>query len=391
MRNLGNNFHLALVRICTRRYCQQLFAILFFAIVAHWHLGAHAQDIVIGQSAPLTGGNADLGNDIRNGALAYFNKINAAGGVGGKKIRLITLDDKNDAKTAGENAKLLIEREKALALFGFASATVSLPAMPHVIANKVPFFAPFTGADTIRKQNDHVFTIRATYADEIQKIIGFWGSLGVTKVMVLHYDDTVGKQNFQTVANALSEFGAKPTSLPLKRNTDVTPANIQAIIAEEPKLILATTLAAPIVQIKKQLLAKNKPYPITSLSFASLSQIVKGLGEQSAGITVSVTVPAPRLVEIPIVAECQAAWAAAQMPDKLSTTALEACIAAKVLVESLRKAGKEPTRESLQRSLSSIGRIDVGDHVINFKNGSRHGGIFVDIGIIRRNGEVRTS
>lgn len=351
---------------------------------------AGAADIVIGQSAPLTGGNAELGNDIRNGALAYFAKVNAAGGINGSKIRLVTLDDKNDAKTAGENAKQLIQNEKAVALFGFASATVSLPAMPHVIANKVPFFAPFTGADTIRKQNDFVYTIRATYADEIEKIIGFWGPLGVTKVLVLHYDDEVGRQNYQTVARALEKFGTIPTALALKRNTDVSAENIKAVIAASPKLILATTLALPIVQITKLLNTQNKPIPITSLSFASLSQITKGLGESAAGITVSLTVPSPNQLEIPVVGECREAWTAAGLPGSLTTTSLESCIAAKVLVDSLRRAGKDVTRASLQRTLSSLAKVDAGGFVMNFRDGSNHGGVFVDIAVIRRNGELRT-
>ncbi len=350
-----------------------------------------AADIVIGQSAPLTGGNAELGNDIRRGANAYFQKINEAGGVNGNKIRFVTLDDKNDAKTAGENAKTLIQNEKAIALFGFASATVSLPAMPHVLANKVPFFAPFTGADTIRKQNDFVYTVRATYSDEIQKIINFWGPLGITRVLVLHYDDEVGRQNYQTVAKELVKFGQTPSALALKRNTDVSQDNIKALIAADPKIILATTLATPIVQISKMLQAQNKPYPITSLSFASLSQITKGLGEGAAGITVSLTVPAPNQRDIAVVAECQAAWLQAKEIGSLSTTALEACIAAKVLIETLRKAGKEPSRESLQKALATLGRVDVGGFVMNFRNGFNHGGIFVDIAVIRRNGEVRTS
>jgi branched-chain amino acid transport system substrate-binding protein len=96
-----------------------------------------------------------------------------------------------------------------------------------------------------------------------------------------------------------------------------------------------------------------------------------------------------------VVAECQAAWLAAKEPGALSTTALEACIAAKVLVEALRKAsnavGKEPTRDSLQKALATLGRVDVGGFVMNFRNGFNHGGIFVDIAVIRRNGEVRTS
>ena len=81
-------------------------------------------EIVVGQSAPLTGGNAELGLDIRNGALAYFKKINDAGGINGNKIKLVTLDDKNDAKASGENTKKLIVDEKVVALFGYASSTL---------------------------------------------------------------------------------------------------------------------------------------------------------------------------------------------------------------------------------------------------------------------------
>ena len=117
---------------------------------------AFAADIVVGQSAPLSGGNADLGKDIRNGALAYFKKVNDAGGIGGSPIKLVTLDDKNDTKLAAENTAKLVNEENVVALFGYASSTLSVPAMPMVAEKKVPFFAPFTGADTIRKQNDYL-------------------------------------------------------------------------------------------------------------------------------------------------------------------------------------------------------------------------------------------
>ena len=108
--------------------------------------------IVVGQSAPLTGSNAEIGKDIRDGALAYFKKVNDAGGINGKQIQLVSIDDKNDRKTAGANAVKLVNEQNAVALFGFASATLSLDAMPIVKEKKVPFFAPFTGADAIHKQ-----------------------------------------------------------------------------------------------------------------------------------------------------------------------------------------------------------------------------------------------
>jgi ABC-type branched-subunit amino acid transport system substrate-binding protein len=87
--------------------------------------------------------------------------VNDAGGVNGKKIELVSLDDKNDRKTAGANAVKLVNEQNAVALFGFASATLSLDAMPIVKEKKVPFFAPFTGADAIHKQNNMVFVMRA--------------------------------------------------------------------------------------------------------------------------------------------------------------------------------------------------------------------------------------
>lgn len=362
---------------------------LLVVVATTYAMFAGAQDIVIGQSAPLTGGNAALGNDIRNGALAYFNKVNAAGGVNGRQIKLVTLDDRNDAKLSGENAKKLVETERAVALFGFASATLSLPAMPTVRANRLPFFAPFTGADTIRKQGDFVFTTRVTYADEIEKLINFWVPLGLNRVSVLHYDDEVGKQNFETAERALKKYNKTPVSIAIKRNTDISPEIISSIAASDPSIILATTLAAPIIQVQKGLNKLNKPISITSLSFASLSQLIRGLGPDSAGITVALTVPPPDKLELPIVNECQNAWTAAGNTEPLSTTSLEACLSAKVLVEGIRRIKGEVTRESLQRSLSSLGRFNVGGIEMAFRQGFNHGGTYVDIAIIRRNGGLR--
>jgi ABC-type branched-subunit amino acid transport system substrate-binding protein len=372
-----------LISIRLKCYVASVFAVL------GTHAWAATAGIIIGQSAPLTGANAELGNDIRNGALAYFKKINDAGGINGSAIELITLDDKNEAKQSGENARELIQKKGAVALFGFASSTLSVPAMPAVAAAKVPFFAPFTGADAIRKQNEFVYTIRATYAEEIETLIGFWAPLGVTQVAVLHYDDDIGRQNFATAATVLAKFRKQPTSIAIKRNADLKPESINAIIAANPQIVLATTLYAPVAQMVKQLKTMKRPYSVTSLSFAGASQIAKALGPDAAGITVALTVPAPNQLQVPVVQECADAWRAAGQSESMSVTALEACIAAKVLVEGMKRAGREVTRESLHKALSALGRVDVGGVMIAFKPGFRHGGTYVDIAVIRLNGELR--
>ncbi|HVE52726.1 MAG TPA: ABC transporter substrate-binding protein [Ramlibacter sp.] len=348
-----------------------------------------AQEIVVGQSAPLTGGNAELGNDIRNGALAYFKKVNDAGGLPQGKLKLVTLDDRNETKLSGENTQKLVNEHNAVALFGYASSTLSIPAMPTVQEHKLPFFAPFTGADTIRKQNEFVYTVRATYADEIEKVITFWGNLGNTKVTVLHYDDTVGKQNFDTVATVLKKFNRTPVSVAIKRNAEVTDANVKDVIASDPNVLVVTTLYAPAAQLVKKLREANRAVMVTSLSFAGASQLAKALGPHASGVSVAITVPTPRSNSVPVVKECNDAWAAAAQPAPMSVTALESCIAAKVLVEGMKRSGRELTRASLHRSLSALGRYDAGGYVVDFKPNFRHGGSYVGMALLRPNGEVR--
>src|SRR5205807_10352682 len=109
--------------------------------------GVSATQILIGQSAPLSGSNAELGNDILNGALAYFRKVNEAGGLHGRKLELVSLDDANQVPRSEANTRELVEQKQVFALFGYASATLSRPALPSVEKHGVPLLAHFTGAD----------------------------------------------------------------------------------------------------------------------------------------------------------------------------------------------------------------------------------------------------
>ncbi|MGZ5103726.1 MAG: ABC transporter substrate-binding protein [Usitatibacter sp.] len=347
-----------------------------------------AEKILIGQSAPLTGSNADIGKEIRDGALAYFRKVNEAGGVNGRAIELLSLDDKNDRKTAGANAERLVNESNVVALFGFASATLSLDAMPVVKEKHVPFFAPFTGADAIHNQNPFVFVMRASYADELAKILDHWGNLGADRVTVLHYDDEIGNQNYATVERIMKAAGKKPTGIKILRNADVQPAQIDAIVASDPQVIVVTTLYQPTAQILKALAARQRPYNMTALSFVGPSQLAKAAGANAAGVSVAGVVPPPAKTTLAVVKECGEAVRKAGIPE-LTYTNLEACIAAKVLVEALRRAGKDPTRESLYRALSGLGRYDTGGYVVSFGPDVRHGSHYVELAVISKNGQFR--
>ena len=347
-----------------------------------------ADKILIGQSAPLAGSNAEIGKDIRDGALAYFKRVNETGGVNGKHVELISIDDKNDRKTAGRNAIQLVNDANVVALFGFASTTLSLDAMPIVREKHVPFFAPFTGADAIHKQGPYVFVMRASYADEMTKILEHWEGLGADRVTVLHYDDEIGNQNYATVERIMAKAGKKAVSVKIERNKPVTEADVQRIIAADPQVLIVTTLYGPTAKLIKMLHQENHPYNITALSFVGPSQLAQAAGPDAAGISISGVVPPPGKTVLPVVRECGDAMKRAGIAE-LNYTNLESCIAAKVLVEAMRRAGREVTRESLYKALASMGTYDTGGYVVHFGPTERHGSNYVELAVIARGGQFR--
>ncbi len=343
--------------------------------------------ILIGESAPLTGSNKELGEEIRDGALAYFKKVNDAGGVNGRKIELITLDDVNVAKTAGENARKLIEDKGVIALFGYASATVSTPALPYVAQYKVPFIAPFTGADPMRVFNRYVYNHRASYADELEKIIEFYTTVGVKAFGILYHDDAVGKENLTAVQRALTKRGFKPSvAIGITRvNPDIKKA-VDQMVAAKPDVMITTTLFKPSADFIKAARTANPGTQFASTSFAGPNVLMRALGTSGAGVAISQVVPPVTNKSIPVVNEYMAAFEKLTGKQNFGATSLESFIAAKMLVEALRRAGpKEPTRESLANALDGMSSFDAGGYTVSFAPNNHNGSSFSEMTVIDKN------
>ncbi|HXD42281.1 MAG TPA: ABC transporter substrate-binding protein [Ramlibacter sp.] len=349
---------------------------------------ASAQDKwVIGQSAPLTGGNAQFGKDIRDGALAYFAMLNAKGGVQGKPIELVTLDDKNERKQAGVNTKTLLENRNLLALFGYASATLSLDALPQAEAKEVAFFAPFSGANPVRVNSPVLFTVRASYGEEMEKILNFWVSLGLKRVTVVHYDDEVGKQNLEVVVQYLKKLNLAPQALPLQRNAKVGKSEVQALMAQQPDLVLNTVLSGAAAQLQKGLVEANRIVPTSSLSFIGADQFMAAAGPSAAGVSITQVVPNPTS-QVPAVRECAKALEAAGIKTPMNSTQLEACFGAKILAEGIRRAKKPVNTASVREALTNLGSYDLGGFRVTFAPGAQHGSKFVDLAMVTREGRL---
>lgn len=346
---------------------------------------ANSSPIVIGQSTPLSGSNKELGQDIRNGALAYFTKVDEAGGVNGRKIDLVTLDDANDTKKSEANTKTLLEGHNPIALFGYASATLSRPALPHVEAAKIAFFAPFTGADPMRQFNRYVYNHRASYADELEKMVEHYTTFGLRRFAVLHYDDAVGKENFNAVERALKSRSLATVAVAAVTRTQTDLATeVDAVLKANPDVVITTTLYKTTADFIKLARKQGSSVQFVSTSFAGSTALAESLGANGLGVVMSQVVPSYSKRSIPVVREYQAAIEALLKKRELSYTSFESYIAAKVLVEGLRRAGPQPTREKLLTALDTIQNYDVGGYTVSFSPTNHNGSSFVSLSILGR-------
>ena len=135
-------------------------------------VGVTDAEIVIGQSCALKGPTKVLGQSLRRGALSYFKHVNENGGIWGRYIRLVTYDDGYEPKACVDNTEKLIEQDKAFLLFGYVGTPTSKAVLPIVTEKKVPFFAPFTGAEFLRTPvNPYIFNLRASYFQETEAMV----------------------------------------------------------------------------------------------------------------------------------------------------------------------------------------------------------------------------
>ncbi len=349
--------------------------------------GVTKTNILIGQSSPFSGSNKELGDDIREGIQAYFKLVNAAGGVNGRTLELIALDDANDAKRSGENARILIEQRGVLALIGYASATLSLPALPFAEKSKVAFVGPFTGAEPMRTFRRNVYNIRASYADELEKIVDFYATTGMKKFSIIHYDDAVGKENLAAVELALTRRGLKPSSIAtLKRNQTDLGATVSDVVKAEPDVVIATTLYKTTGDFIKSARKAGSGAQFASTSFVGASALANELGEQGMGVVVAQVVPPYARASIPVVREYQAAIEKSLGKKDYSFTSLESYIGAKVIVEAIRRAGANPTREGLLKTLDSMQNFNVGGYLVDFSASNHNGSKFVELTAISKAG-----
>jgi branched-chain amino acid transport system substrate-binding protein len=167
------------------------------------------KNIVLGQSAAFSGPAAQLGEQFKRGALLYFDRLNAKGGVNGRTIELKSIDDGYEPDRCKANTDKLI-KDGVFALFGYIGTPTSLAALPLATAAQMPFIAPFTGAQALREPfNRFAFHVRASYFDETAEIVKQVTSIGAKRIAVFHQNDSYGKAGLDGVLRALKPLNGR--------------------------------------------------------------------------------------------------------------------------------------------------------------------------------------
>ena len=346
--------------------------------------GVTDDEIVLGQSVALTGPAAQLGLDMQSGALLYFNDVNRKGGVNGRKIVLKTLDDGYESARAAENTKKLINDQKVFALFGYVGTPTSQASMPIFTEAKVPFVGPFTGAELLRSPlNRYVFNVRASYFDETEAIVQHLTAMSIDKIAVFYQNDAYGQAGLAGVERALKkrnlEVVAKGT---VERNTvdvakavaDIKKANPQAVVM----ISAYKSCAAYITETKK---AGATP-TFWNVSFVGSKALAKELDREGRGVQISQVVPFPWDKSLPVVKEYQALLAEQKGEPGFGT--LEGYIAAKVMVEGLKRAGRKLDREGFIKAMETIRDYDAGGFKVSYGPENHNGSKFVDLTIVSK-------
>jgi branched-chain amino acid transport system substrate-binding protein len=348
------------INILTRN----IFALLLLAVTlpSYAEDGVTQNEIVIGMSNALSGPAAALGTQLKAGATAYIDKVNAAGGVNGRKIRLISYDDGYEPEQAAAMTRKLIEQDKVFALFGYVGTPTSAAAVPFATKMNIPYIAPFTGAEALRNPVQKlVFNVRASYFDETEGMVErLTKDLGIKRIGIFIQDDGYGNAGKAGVARALNKRGLTLTGEgKYTRNTSDVDAGLAAIKSANPEAVIMVGTYKACAEFVKKAKASGFNPKFLNLSFVGTSNFIKEAGSAGEGVYITQVMPSPFDDTSAVVKQYQAVLKKADKNSEFDFTSLEGYVDAVVLVNALTKAGSNLNHESFLNAFESL-NIDIG-------------------------------
>lgn len=360
--------------------------------------GAHANDagitpteIKLGASAVLSGPLGPQTVQYGEGSRLLFDAVNASGGVHGRKISYVTLDDGFDPKRAVENTQKLLADNKIFMVFNSTGTAQTAAVLPLLKESKTILFGPVTGASALRDNfNPYVFHVRAGYASESVRILSQLKQTGVTRVAFFYQDDGLGKALLAEVKKA-----SVAENLPLVAEIRLDPAapDLAAAAAAtaqaNPQAVIVGTAGLNFPNYIKAVQATTARPGFYGFSVASLDGINRELKDKARGIVLAQIMPSLRNTTIPVVAEYLKLLAAKSPDAQPSASQFEGFVHARLLVEGLKRTGRDLNTASFIKAMEGAGEIAFGRFTAQYSPKSHNGSSYVELAIIDAEGRLR--
>jgi branched-chain amino acid transport system substrate-binding protein len=329
--------------------------------------GVTDKEILIGSSLALEGHASYLGSQTLHGALCYINHINLQGGVHGRTIRLIAYDDGYDPPRCVANTQKLIVDDNVFALFCYVGTPTTVKIIPLVQEAGVPLVGMFTGANALREPlQRYIVNVRASYYQETHAAVKYMvEELGVKKVAVFYQYDAYGFDGLKGTEIALRDYGLAPVARGTYiRGTLEVEEGLEKIMSSAAEAVVMIGTYDPCAKFIRLSKAAGFNPVFHNVSFVGGDEFARKLGRDGEGVIVSQVVPPPELPE-----SHSLLWGTVEYvellkkyypDDEPNFVGLEGFINAKVMVEGLKRAGKNLDREKFIEAVESIRNYDLG-------------------------------
>lgn len=312
--------------------------------------GVYADKIVFGQVAALSGPAAELGIEMRTGLQAAFAEVNRVGGIAGRRLELVSVDDGYDPKTSIEVTSKLLSEGKVFGLVGAVGTPTSAATQPMAQKEGIPFIGPFTGAQFLRdRKKSNVINVRASYFQETEEMVErLTKDLGIRRIAIFYQDDAFGRAGLAGVQNALTKRNMELVSEGVfERNTVAVKRALLSIEKGKPEAVVMVGPYQPCAEFIKIARQTNLNAVLVNISFVGSVALAKAVGPAGAGVAITQVVPFPTDAAHPLVARYQAALKASQFNAAPAFGSLEGYMVGRLVIAALGKISAEPTRKDL--------------------------------------------
>ncbi len=333
--------------------------------------GVSPNEIVIGSSLALGGHASFLGTEYLHGAMCLIKETNSGGGIHHRRIRVIAYDDGYDPPRCVANTNRLIHKDKVFCLFCYVGTPTTVKIIDIVEENKIPLLGNFTGADKLRFPFRHyIFNVRSSYYQETKAVVRYFvEEKGLRRIAVFYQYDDYGFDGLRGTQIALQEYDLSPVAMGsfVRGTLDIEDA-LGKIQASRAQAVIMIGTYSPCAKFIKEARTRKYNPLFHNVSFVGADKLVQELGDAGEGVLITQVVPPPtERILLPACEQYSRLLTQYYPEDEPNFVSFEGFINARVLIEALRRAGRDISREGFIRALESIKEHYVGiGAVINF-------------------------